>query len=303
MKFIKCFFIVCAVASMLLGCQTEKINSNKVMTKVLLENLAFPEGPAVDSRGNIWFVELLGGNVCVLSIDGNLKRYPIENGKPNGIAIDDKDNIWFCDSGNNCISVLDSNTGELRKVCDRVDGATLNNPNDLAFDSCGNVIFTCPGNSRKEPTGYVCAVNKNGVKKIITEKFFPNGLAVSPDGKTLILAETYQHRLWKGDWNPETLEWTNASPWVEVGGVIGPDGMAFGDDGNLYVAIYGGKAVKVVSPEGEIIKVLELEGNNASNCAFLPEGGLLVTETEKKQLLKMEINVKPARLFKETFLK
>ena len=70
------------------------------MIQVLLENLAFPEGPAIDSKGNIWFVELHGGNVCVLSPDGNLKRYAIANGKPNGIAIDDQDNIWFCDSGN-----------------------------------------------------------------------------------------------------------------------------------------------------------------------------------------------------------
>ncbi|MBQ2722590.1 MAG: SMP-30/gluconolactonase/LRE family protein [Opitutales bacterium] len=295
--------LLCGVLIFCASCKTSKISSEKTMIQVLLENLAFPEGPAIDSKGNIWFVELHGGNVCVLSPDGNLKRYAIANGKPNGIAIDDQDNIWFCDSGNDCISVLDSKTGELKTICNSVDGERLNNPNDLAFDSRGNVIFTCPGNSRKEPTGYVCAVNKEGVKKIITEKFFPNGLAVSPDGKTLVLAETYQHRLWKGDWNAETLEWTNASPWVEVGGTIGPDGMAFGDDGNLYVAIYGGKAVKVVSPAGEIIRVLELDGNNASNCAFLKEGGLLVTETEKQQLLKIKIDTKPARLFQKTFEK
>ena len=291
------FLLLCS------GCQISKVISEKAMTKVLLENLAFPEGPAIDSKGNIWFVELHGGNVCVLSTNGELKRYPIENGKPNGIAIDDEDNIWFCDSGNNCVSMLDPKTAVVKKICTHVDGEVLNAPNDLAFDSCGNVIFTCPGSSRKEPTGYVCAVNKAGVKKVITEKFFPNGLAVSPDGKTLVIAETYKQRLWKGDWNAETLEWTNASPWVDVGGTIGPDGMAFGDDGNLYAAIYGGKAVKVVSPEGKIIKVIELEGSNASNCAFLKEGGLLVTETEKKQLLKVEIDVKPARLFQKTFMK
>lgn len=302
MKLVKWFIALCVLLSVV-ACRVHNISLDKNMTKVLLENLAFPEGPAVDSKGNIWFVELHGGNVCVLSTNGEVKRYPIANGKPNGIAIDSDDNIWFCDAGNNCITILNPATAELKNVCSSVDGETLTNPNDIAFDSNGNAIFTCPGSSRKEPTGYVCAVNKDGVKKVITEKFFPNGLAVSPDGKTLIIAETYKQRLWKGDWNAETLSWTNANPWVDVGGTIGPDGMAFGDDGNLYVAIYGGKSVKVVSPEGRIIKVIELEGSNASNCAFLENGGLLVTETEKKQLLQIQMQVKPARLFKQTFLK
>lgn len=269
------------------------------MIKTLLENLNFPEGPATDSKGNIWFVELHGGNVCLLSKDGNLKRFHVENGAPNGIAIDSCDNVWFCDSGNDCVSILNPDSGDINVYCDRGGGNKLDHPNDLAFDAKGNVVFTCPGNSRKEPTGYVCAANANGVKKVIEGKFFPNGLAFSEDGKTLVVAETYRHRLWKGEWNADTLAWSNAAPWAEVGGVIGPDGMAFGDDGNLYVAVYGGKAVKVVSPSGAVIEEIVLGGHNPSNCAFMPRGGLLVTETEEGKLLYVSNGVKGAALFKK----
>ena len=93
------------------------------------------------------------------------------------------------------------------------------------------------------------------------------------------------------------LEWSNPRIFAETGGNIGPDGMAFGDDGNLYVAVFGGGAVKIVSPEGKIAGEIKLEGQNPSNCAFIPGGGLLITETEKSQLLLVDINVGPGGLF------
>jgi sugar lactone lactonase YvrE len=43
-----------------------------------------------------------------------------------------------------------------------VEGRPLNEPNDLAFDRRGNLIFTCPGNSRQEPTGDVCCLSPAG---------------------------------------------------------------------------------------------------------------------------------------------
>lgn len=267
--------------------------------KVILKNLDFPEGPAFDSKGNLWFVELHGGNVARLGVDGALARFRIDGGAPNGIAVDSSDKIWFCDAANDNVSILDPDTGEASVFCDNVCGETLAHPNDLAFDGAGNIVFTCPGNSRKEPTGYVCAAGADGVaRKVITDKFFPNGLAFSEDGKTLVVAETYRHRLWRGDWDAETAQWSNAAPWGEVGGDIGPDGMAFGSDGNLYVAVFGGGAVKVVSPEGGVVDVLALDGRNPSNCAFAPNGGLVVSETQNGELVKFDNAPTGAKLFK-----
>ena len=269
------------------------------MINTLIKNLEFPEGPAVDSIGNIWLVELHGGNLVRLGTDGRLGRFPVAGGKPNGIAIDASDNIWFCDAGNDCVSIFNPTSNKISVFCDSVDGRPLNHPNDLAFDPAGNLLFTCPGDSRQKPTGYVCAVSEDGaVKKIIEDKFFPNGLAFSPDGNMLVLAETYKKRLWKGMWNAETLAWESAKPWVDVGGKIGPDGMAFGDDGNLYVAIFGGRAVKIISPDGHIIGQITIDGDNPSNCAFVGDGRLIVTETEHGRLLSADIGVKGAKLFK-----
>ena len=55
--------------------------------------------------------------------------------------------------------------------------------------------------------------------------------------------------------------------------------MAFGDDGNL-------------------AKEISLGGRNPSNCAYLPDGGLVVTEAERGELVLVETGVKPAGIFR-----
>lgn len=260
--------------------------------EVLAEGLAFPEGPAFAADGSLWAVELKGGALVQLK-DDKLIRHHV-GGAPNGIAIDAKDRIWFCDAMENAIRRFNPSTKELKVMADEVDGSPLDKPNDLAFDSKGNLLFTCPGKSRQEPTGYVCVLTKDGnVKKITTEKYFPNGLAFTDDGTSLIIAETYKHRLWKGDWNFDTCEWTNGKVWCNVdgpNGLGGPDGMAFDNEGNLYVAVFGTGKIKVVSKEGKVVEEILLPGQNPTNCAFDPIGtlGLVVTEAEKGLLLSLE---------------
>lgn len=269
---------------------------NKYPIEVMASGLNFPEGPAVDGKGQIWFVEVKGGNLCCLQ---HMKvRRIATNGAPNGIAIGADDSIWFCDSKQNQIRRYLPEEDRIVVEAEMVDDEVLSEPNDLAFDQYGHLCFTCPGNSRVEPVGYSCCLQADrSVKKIATRMYFNNGLAFTPDGNKLVIAETYRHRLWIGNWNPVSLSWENPHPWVEVGGPVGPDGMAFAENGNLYVAVFGQQAIKSVSPSGEIVEVIELPGKNPTNCAFLPQGGLLVTEAETGQLLLISNGVSGARLF------
>jgi gluconolactonase len=258
---------------------------NAYQHRLLAEGLNFPEGPAFDRRGRLWFVELKGGNLAFLE-NGKLTRIPV-GGEPNGIAIDEEDRIVFCDARNCSIRRHDPSTGETATLADSVDGEPLFKPNDLAFDPAGNLVFTCPGNSRTEPTGYVCCLKPDGdVRRVASGFYFPNGLAFSPDGRHLIVAETRRQRIWRGCWDATCALWLAPRPWASVGGTIGPDGMAFAADGSLYVAIYSGGAVKVVGTDGEVEEVIPVPGANPTNCAFDPSGalGLVVAEAETGRL-------------------
>ncbi|OYY66876.1 MAG: hypothetical protein B7Y49_01130 [Sphingomonas sp. 28-62-11] len=264
---------------------------------VLANGLRFPEGPAFDGQNRLWAVELKGGALLRMN-DGVVERIAV-GGAPNGLAFWD-DQAWFCDADQRSIRRLNED-GICETIVDAVDGVAPDRPNDLAFDAAGNLVFTCPGNSRTEPTGSVWCRRPDGSLRAIAQgMYFPNGLAFSADGKTLVIAETYRHRLWRGVWNAETTQWIGATPWAEVGGPIGPDGMAFCETGALFVALYGLGAVAVVEGDTPLIRRIAVDGQCPTNLAFDPAGtlGLVITEADQGRLLQYRTDVRGAPLFR-----
>ena len=257
--------------------------------QVLASGLQFPEGPVFTPDGALWCVELKGGGLARWQ-QGALTRVATGGG-PNGASVDREGRIWFCDSQHNAIRRLDPRTGAAESVAERVDGQPFNKPNDLAFDAAGNLLFSCPGESRHEPSGYVCCLAPSGeVSVIAREMYFPNGLVFLNGGRSLLLAETYRQRLWIGDWDPQLREWHNTRIWADqVLGAPGPDGMALGADGRLYVAVYGSGQIKIYDAAGRQAGARDLPGRNPTNCAFDPAGrlGLVVTEAERGELLSL----------------
>lgn len=83
---------------------------------------------------------------------------------------------------------------------------------------------------------------------------------------------------------------------------LGPDGLAFDAEGNLYVAVFGTGTIKVISPAGVMLHRILLPGSNPTNCAFDPAGelGLVVTEAETGQLLSIAVEAKGAPLYNRT---
>lgn len=267
---------------------------------ILAEGLAFPEGPAFAPDGTLWGVELQGSALVHL-VGGQLLRQPAgAASQPNGLAFDASGHLWVCDAGLNAIRRFDPDSRTWTTVVDSLNGAPLARPNDLAFDAAGNLVFSCPGHSRANPIGYVCCLRRGGGVHVIAQGFyFPNGVAFTPDGQHLVVAETRRQRLWRGRWDAERGLWLAPRPWASLGGNIGPDGLAFAADGTLFVAVLGAGEIKTVAPDGEVIAVIAVPGAKPTNCAFDPTGrlGLIVTEAERGQILSLPGLSKTAALF------
>ncbi len=254
--------------------------------RVLAQGLSFPEGPAFSPDGALWFVEYRGAGLACWR-DGELTRHAT-GGAPNGSTFDTQGRLWFCDAERGAICRWAGGTVEV--VCGQAGGEPLNRPNDLVFDDAGNLLFTCPGNSRTEPTGYVCCLSPQGIADRIADGlYFPNGLAL--DGNRLVVAETYRHRLWHGPWDSTARAWRQPTVFAHAGGPIGPDGMAFAADGLLFVAVYGQQAVRVFNTAGSLVRELRTPGHNPTNVAFDPTGalGFVITEAERGELLSVPL--------------
>lgn len=268
--------------------------------EIVLDGLRFPEGPAFDDRGALWMVELKGRGL--VHWKDQLAQRISTGGAPNGAAIDAHGRVVFCDAEECSLRRHDPLLRKTETLAGSMDGVALNKPNDLAFDAAGNLVFTCPGNSREEPSGYVCVLRRDGhLRKVAEDLYFPNGLAFTADGKELVIAETYRQRLWRGRWDASSATWIAPAVWASgLDGAPGPDGMAFGHDGALYAAVYGSGTVMKIGHTGNIVDRITLPGRNPTNCAFDPSGklGLVITEAELGLLLSIPALGTGAPLFK-----
>lgn len=257
--------------------------------EVLATGLSFPESPAFDSDGQLWFTELKAGCLTCLQPGGGLRRI-VAGGNVNGMAFDAIGNIWFTDSEGHRLRRYHVREGRFQDELDSIQGRRLSRPNDLAFAPNGSLVFSCHADGRTQPLGYLAVRTAGGSGRIISaNKFFTNGIVFSSDGKRIYFSETYKQRIWRGFWDDATSTILDEHPWVETGGPIGPDGLALDSEENLYAAIFDQSCVAVISPAGKVLDTISLPVKRPTSCAFDPTGRrLVVTDAEKGWLLAVE---------------
>jgi gluconolactonase len=171
-------------------------------------------------------------------------------------------------------------TGRFERVYDTVDGQPLRGPNDLVFDAAGGFYFTDLGKSRPADMDrgglYYALVDGKTAVTVSRPLMTPNGVALSPDGKTLYYAETEGARVWAFDLaapgkitrqktSPHGARLLAASP----GGHYQMfDSMAVDAFGNVCVATIARGGISVIAPDGSACSHVPMPDPITTNICF-----------------------------------
>lgn len=213
---------------------------------------------------------------------------PFDGKEPgsNGLTFNATGRLVFCRHGDRQIGRLEAD-GTVTTVADRYDGHRINSPNDLVFKSNGDLYFTDPPfglprlfeDPEKAPVQGVYRVATDGtVTRLIADIGAPNGIAFSPDEKTLYVSDVDPKRpAWLAyDVNPDGTVthgrvFFDAARWRKDP-FFGPDGFKVDRQGNLFGARPGG--LTVIAPDGTLLGTIET-GRPTSNVAWGEDGRTL----------------------------
>jgi gluconolactonase len=214
----------------------------------------------------------------------------------NGLLLDRQGRLILMEHGDRCVGRLEKD-GRRTILADRYQGKRLNSPNDGAFKSNGDLYFTDPpyGLMVKDEESFpgqeldfcgVYRLSPNGKLTLLTKELSrPNGIAFSPDEKTLYVANSDPDRaIWMafpvlGDGTlGKGRVFFDATDRVQAKQLGLPDGMKVDREGNLFATGPGG--VLVFSPAGKHLGTIAT-GVKTANCAWGNDGSVLYVCADK----------------------
>jgi gluconolactonase len=213
----------------------------------------------------------------------------------NGLAFDADGRLLLCEHGDRRVSVLTKGGGKMT-LADRFQGKRLNSPNDLVVHSDGSIYFTDPiyglPNREKDPLREldfcgVFRIARDGTVTLLTRDIErPNGIALSPDEKTLYVANSHGPRphIFAMNLNADGAA-SAPKTFFDTKGLSGPggaDGMKVDAAGNLWATGPGG--LMIISPQGKLLGRV-LTHRATANIAFGGEDGKSVFLTADDRIL------------------
>ncbi|MFM6852613.1 MAG: SMP-30/gluconolactonase/LRE family protein [Sphingopyxis sp.] len=268
--------------------------------RIIANGLRFPEGPVAMPDGSVILTEIALGRITRVGADGALSVVATPGGGPNGLAIGPDGMLYCCNNGGfnwnesggylaphgqaddysgGRIERIDIATGAVETLYKDGDfGCTLRGPNDIVFDDAGGFWFTDHGKTRtreRDVTGIFYAKSDGShLEEVIFPSENPNGVGLSPDGKTLYAAETYTCRLMKFNVIAPGRVDDAAGPGGPGIPVYRPAGYKFFDSlgveecGNICVATIGECGISVVSPTGDLVEFVPTDDIFTTNICW-----------------------------------
>ena len=270
-----------------------------VKVRQVISGLRFPEGPVALADGSVLVVEIAGG--CLSRIAKGQKTVVTQTGGgPNGAALGPDGRCYICNNGGftwrerngsllpgvtaadyagGRIEAVDLTTGTCEVLYRTCGDIPLAGPNDIVFDRHGGFWFTDHGHThrRTRDRGAVYYAQPDGtsIRQVIFPLDMPNGIGLSPDGKTLYVSETLTARLWAFDvagpgsigTDKRNILGGFGKLCFGLGGLHLFDSLAVDADGNIHVATIP-VGISVIDPGGKLLEQIPMPDAFTTNLCF-----------------------------------
>lgn len=267
----------------------------------------FTEGPAADAAGNLFFSDEPNNRIMVVRPDGKAEVWEKNSQMANGMNFDAQGRLIVCcsEAGPRAVMRYEKD-GKRTTLADKFDGKRFNAPNDLTIDAQGRVWFTdpCYGSRPKDgiPKFAVYRIEAengeptaNKITKVVDDVVMPNGICISPDQKTLYVADNAPgkngpHTLIAYDVAGDGSCKRRAVLW-DFKDRRGIDGMRCDTQGNVWATAESGDktGVYVISPKGEQVGFIRTP-ETATNCTFGDKDLKTLYVTAGTSLYKVRVN-------------
>jgi len=254
--------------------------------EAFVKGLAFPEGPRWHD-GALWLSDFYQRRVLRVTADGEIQAVVDVPGQPSGLGWLPDGRLLVVSMNDRRLLRLDGNT--LVQAADLSDLAPW--PcNDMLVDGQGRAYigsfgFDLQARAPFAPANLLMVTPEGRVQVVARDMHFPNGTVLTPDGRTLIVAESYGQRLTAFDVGAGgTL--ANRRVWAQLAGKgIGPDGICLDAEGAIWVASPVSRELLRVRQGGEVTDRIPTEGQAVAcmlgggdrRTLFVLTGRVLVT--------------------------
>ena len=253
--------------------------------EIVGEGFLFPEGPIALPDGSVVFVEILRGTLTRLWGDGKSEIVADLGGGPNGAALGPDGAVYVCNNGGfqwrrgpdgevilightpgdyegGRIERVDLATGAFERLYTHCGEQMLRGPNDIVFDREGGFWFTDLGknDAQKRDVSRLFYATPDGrrIDQAIDDALSFNGVGLSPDERTLYVADTRSARLWAFDLaGPGQLKhraerFGAGRLLATIPGDVWVDSLAVTEAGNVCLATLANGGISTVTPQGAI---------------------------------------------------
>jgi len=270
----------------------------------------FTEGPAYGPGPAIYFSDI--GN-RIMKYDektGKTTEYRNPSGRANGLDFDKDGRLVAAEganTGGNRRITRTEKGGTITVLADKWNGKRFNSPNDLTIDTKGRIYFTDPRYVGSEPreidTESVYRIDTNGdVQRILTEVQKPNGILLSPDMKTLYVADSPSAPKGKRLLLSYSLLYEpglrGKTVLHDFGEDRGIDGMCIDVKGNIYATAGRGKTagVTIFAPDGKKLGFIATP-EDPSNCVFGGADRKMLYITAGRSLYRVQLTIEGFALY------